>query len=338
MTPKSRKIRVGIIRCDTHGYWYAPMFEAPDPDIYRKNHRGCHYYFYEWDDPHKLRKGVVSGFQIAAVWDGEDRSKAEKLSECYGNRPVVCDSFQEVSDHCDLVYVADCNYEGKDHLKLATPGIKKGVPTFVDKPFAFTLKDAKKIVRLADEHNVPIMCSSLMRQSPYLERFRNRFGDIAPVGVVIVPCGGPGLNCVFHGLSTTQAIMGEGCQWVQSMGTNLFDVLRMHYPKADAVMFNASGSDGRRILTYAHNYSHCRYTAAAYGRGGAIHTPWIDDYLFLDAGLRIVKMARRMVRTWKPPIPYTSMLELMEIIEAARRSHNKGVTVALEDVRQNGGR
>ena len=38
-----------------------------------------------------------------------------------------------------------------------------------------------------------------------------------------------------------------------------------------------------------------------------------------------------MVRTRKPPIPYESMLELMEMIEAARLSHNKGVKVALKD-------
>ncbi|MFH0962462.1 MAG: Gfo/Idh/MocA family oxidoreductase [Planctomycetota bacterium] len=330
MSKRSNKIRVGIIRCDTHGYWYAPIFEAPDPDIYRANHRGCHYYYYEWQDPRKLRKEVVPGFEIAAVWDGEDRTKAEKLSECYRDRPLVCDSFEEVSDHCDLVYVADCNYEGKDHLRLATPGITKGVPTFVDKPFAFTLADAKAIIHLADEHNVPIMCSSLMRQSPYLETFKNRFPDIAPVGVVIVPCGGPGLNAVFHGLSTTQAIMGEGCRWVQSMGTKLFDVLRMRYANSDAVMFNAMGRQ-QPTPTYAWSYSHCGYTAAAYGKGGAIHTPRIDDYLFLDGGVRIVQMAKRMVRTRKPPIPYSSILELMRIIEAARIAHNKGVTVALED-------
>ena len=124
------------------------------------------------------------------------------------------------------------------------------------------------------------MCSSLLRQSPYLEHFRKRFTDIAPVGVVIVPSGGPGLNSVFHGLSIVQTIMGEGCEWVESMGTNLFDVFRLHYPGTDVIVLDAQGGP-ERGKTWAFNYSHCSYTASAYGKGGAIpaygggavHTP-----------------------------------------------------------------
>ena len=59
MPVKGRTVRVGIIRCDTHGYWYAPFFQAPDPELYRQVHVGCHYYFYHWDDPRRLRVGRI---------------------------------------------------------------------------------------------------------------------------------------------------------------------------------------------------------------------------------------------------------------------------------------
>ena len=323
MARQGDKIRVGIIRCDTHAYWYAPLFEEPDPEIYRRVHRGCHYYFYEPDDPNRLRLRTVPGLVIAKVYDEEDRAKAEGLSESYRGRPKVCDSYEEVSDDVDLVYIADCNYEGKDHVRLATPGLEKGVPHFVDKPFAFTLDDARGIVDLARKHHTAVMCSSLLRQSPHLDRFRNRLRDVAPVESVVVPSLGPSLACVFHGLSIIQSIMGEGCEWVESMGPEPYGVIRLHYRRADAILFTTQGHIPEGTVTAA-NYSHCGYHASAYGKGGSIHSPRIDDYQFPHAGVRIVRMAKTMVQTGRPPIPYGSMLELMETIEAARMGHNRG--------------
>lgn len=329
---KPIRIRVGIIRCDTHAFWYAPLFEKPDPDLYRKVHRGCHYYFYSPEDPSRLRFHTVLGMAITKVYDEEDRTKAEALSEAYHGRPKVCACFEEVSDDVDLVYVADCNYEGKDHVRFATPGLEKGVPHFVDKPFAFTLEDARTMVAIAKKHGTAVMCASLLRYSPFLDRFRVRLKDVAPVDSILIPSYSSSLACLFHGLSAVQCIMGSGCQWIESMGPELYDVLRLGYPRCEAIILSARGDAPGRTVTAA-DYQHCAYCVSAYGAGRSIHGPRVDDYLFPHGGIRIVKMAKRMAETKKPPIPYDSMLELMEMIEAARLGHNKGRRVYLEEVR-----
>ena len=336
MSRKTRRIRVGIIRCDTHAHWYAPYFEKPDPELYRKVHRGCHYYHYRWDDPARMRLSTVPGMTIARLFDEEDRSKAAGLAEAYHGRPRVCDSYEEVSDDVDLIYIADCGYEGKDHLRFATPGLKKGVPHFVDKPFAFTLKDARKMIALARKHRTAVMCSSLLRQSPYLARFKIRLKDIAPVGSLFVASGGPSLASIFHDVSLVQSVMGEGCEWVESMGPQLYCVSRLHYPGpaggAGVVLFSGRKPPPKAEFNSA-TTRHCGYIAAAYGAGGCIRSPRVDDYLFPEGGVRIVRMAKRMAQTRKPPIPYDSMLELMEMIEAARLAHNKGRRVYLKELR-----
>ena len=325
-------IRVGIIRCDTHGFWYAPLFEAPDPDRYRKAHRGCHYYFFEPDDPRKLRFRPVSGMAIAKVFDPDDRGRAEALSDAYGGRPQVCDSFDEVSDDVDLVYLADCNGNGEDHLQLATPGLTKGVPHFVDKPFANTLADARAIIHLAQRHDAPVMCASLLRYSPFLDRFRTRLKDIAPVDTLLVPTYAPQLACLFHALSTVQCVLGAGCEWTESMGPQPGDLVRLGFTSATAIICTTA-ADTSAGVTGASNYHHCANCISAYGAGGAIHSPPVDDYRFPYGGVRIVKMARDMARTKEPPIQYDSMLELMEIIEAARLSHRESRRVTLEEIR-----
>ena len=342
MMPASNKgtIRVGIIRCDTHGYWYGSFFQKPDPALFRKVHRGCHYYHYRWDDPMQRRLPSVPGMVVSRTWD-ENRALAEGLSEAFRGKPIVCDSFDQVSEDVDLVYIAASGYEGKMHLTYATPGLKRGVPHFVDKPFAFTLKDARAMIALAKRHKTAVMTSSLLRRSPFLAHFRIQMKDIAPVGSLLVPCGGPSLAGVYHGLSVVQALLGEGCESVESMGPTLYDVLRLHYANRAggtyAIVFNARGTvPGRKgiaVRGYAHDYDHCVYWASAYGADGSALSPRVDDYRFVDGGVTIVKMAKRMAQTNKPPIPYEHILELTEIIEAARLAHNKGKRVYLKDVR-----
>ena len=81
---KRGKIRVAIVRCDVHGYWYAPFFQAPDPARFRETKNGCgiHYYFYEPSNPQQLRFPPMPGFEITRVWD-EDRVLAEELASSY---------------------------------------------------------------------------------------------------------------------------------------------------------------------------------------------------------------------------------------------------------------
>lgn len=337
MAGKSDKIRVGIVRCDTHGFWYAPIFQEPDAAMMRKNHRGCHYYFYERDDPSKLRFKPVPGMVVTRTFDEDQPADAEKLAEALGGTAKACKTLDEASDDVDLIYVADCNFEGKDHLRLATPGLRKGVPHFVDKPFAFTLKDARAIVDLAKKHRTAVMCASLLRYSPQLERFGARLDDVAPVSRVDIPSIGPTLAGVYHGVSASQNIMGHGCLWVESMGAEVFDIMRLGYPGpeggTDVFIFNNPGQVPDRV-THSSTYHHCElFLASAYGANGAIHVPRVGDYEYPYGGVRIVKMAKRLAITKKPVIDYDTMLEPIEIIEAARLAHNTGKRVAVDDVR-----
>ena len=135
-------IRVSLIRCDTHGLWYGPIMADHDPLLLqrptdpREKHRyswqagGMHMFFYtNYGDPTAMTVPFVGGFEITQLWDA-DRDAAEQAKEVLLGVPQVCDSPDQCSDDVDLVFVADCNFDGSDHLELATPGLEKGVPTF----------------------------------------------------------------------------------------------------------------------------------------------------------------------------------------------------------------
>ena len=167
-------IRVGLIRCDTHGMWYGAQMDAHDPLLLRQpmpvedemlyswQRGGVHYFYYTiFCNPTRMTAPRVEGFRITKVWD-EDRRSAEMFSRVFHGRPKVCDSFDQVSDDVDLVFVADCNYDGSDHLELARPGLEKGVPTFIDKPIARNLDDSLTIMALAAKHGANVLSLSML--------------------------------------------------------------------------------------------------------------------------------------------------------------------------------
>ena len=128
-------IRVGLIRCDTHGLWFGPLMADHDPLLFQRPRLpvrggqyswmrgGLHQFFYtNYHDVLKMTVPSVEGFEITRVWD-EHREAAELAATVFLGKPQVCETFAEVSDDVDLVFVADCNDDGSDHLELATPGL-----------------------------------------------------------------------------------------------------------------------------------------------------------------------------------------------------------------------
>ena len=77
------KTRVGLIRCDTHGAYYAALMDTHDPLLLRDpvslgggparyswQTGGAHFYFYtHYADPKRIMVGTVDGFEIVKVWD-----------------------------------------------------------------------------------------------------------------------------------------------------------------------------------------------------------------------------------------------------------------------------
>ena len=160
-------IRIGMINCDLHAMYYAALMEGYDPvelrdDTVGRGHAAYFYFHLCYADGRVRTAPTVGGFEIAKCWDA-DRTQAENMARIFNKkRGIACDTVEEVSDDVDLVFIADCNGEGHDHLEKAAPGLGKGVPTFVDKPFAYEYRDALRMLELAQASNTPVMSLSMV--------------------------------------------------------------------------------------------------------------------------------------------------------------------------------
>ncbi|MBI4025501.1 MAG: Gfo/Idh/MocA family oxidoreductase [Verrucomicrobia bacterium] len=352
-----KPIRVGMIRLDTHAMYYAPLMQKHDPLLLRdpiagrdtrlpgcgqvKVKRGwqlgaCYFYFYtHYCDAKRIMAPTVSGFEIAKVWDDLDDDVARNFCEVFYGTPKICKTLEEASDDVDLVFIADCTGEGKDHLRLAAPGLKKGVPTFIDKPFAYHVADAKRILRLARKHRAPVMSLSMLRVSPHAARFRNRLAEIAPVEFGTVRGCNEGLGGQIHTISLAQHVFGSGVEAVYCTGPTvkyfMGPVAMAHVlldyggkpdrPKAGVMLNNESGGGWHGSLY-----------ASAYSRKGAVHSEGIGDFQHPWSAAEILRRIKRMVRTRRPQASHDEMLEGIAIAQAARLAQKTGKRVALKEV------
>jgi hypothetical protein len=247
------------------------------------------------------------------------------MSVIFGRRPLVCGDFEEVSDDVDLVFIADCNGDGSDHLALASPGICKGIPTFVDKPLASTLQDARSIVELARKHKSPLLSRSILHEVPEFGYFKNRFIELGEPEFAVIKGGGTTLAGQIHAISLAQRLFGSGVESVSCMGASPLAHIHLNYgggaPRNGVLLATDSGG------TY-----HCAFYASAYSSRGAIHSPGIGDFEYPFGAAIILEKIKSLVLMRTPPVPYSDMLVPIAIVEAARRAQREGRSVSLGEL------
>ncbi len=342
-----KKFRIGMIRCDTHSYWYGAFMAKCDIALLQKNSVAVHDYFCRFNE---LAISLVPGLEIVRVWD-YDSATAQKFSETFLGKPQVCETVEEMTDGIDAVFIADSTGDGSDHLELASPFLKKGIPAFVDKPFASRFKDAKAMVRLAKKNDVPLMSASLLQgYTDTAIEFRRRFKEIGPIQLAVkkeiefrrrfretspirlaVVKGLTSLAGVIHGISMVQGFFGDGVEWVECMGSLPLEFLLLHYKNGlQAIVMSPSNE--------SFHYT-CSFHCSVYSRFGKIHNrgvlhmPPIGDFEFPTGTRRIVLQFKQMLKIRKPPIPYEFLLELIAIMDAGRMAQQKGRRIYLKDVK-----
>jgi len=333
------KIRVGIIRCDGHGMYFGPLMQEHDPFVLREPipqsepaphswmRGGSHFYFYTRNsDPTFMTAPRVDGFEITRLWDADPRV-AECAARVFFNKPIICKSFDEVSDDVDLVLITDCNLDGEDHVEFATPGLKKGVATFVDKPFAPTVKEINKIYAIADASGAPVVSLSIMRMAPAGAQFAKRLPELEKCDFGTVQGYTDELNGFAHPISLVQNIFGAGIQEVRcTPGKPMRSVHLSWGDRADRP------SQGVTINNNTGAMWHGGGLVSAFGAKGAIHSVPFGDWEHPYGAARILEVLRDMVTTRKCPFPRSEMTEVIAVAQAAYRSNQTGKPVLVQTI------
>ena len=298
--PEAKEIRIGLIGLDTsHAVAFTKILNDPK-------------------HPQHVPGGkVVAAYKggsedIPSSWDRVDKY-TEKLESDFGIK--IFPTIELMCKEVDAVLLE--SLDGRPHLKQAIPVIEAGLPMFIDKPVAGSVKDALFIFALAKKKGVPVFTSSSLRFAKNTQAVRN--GSIGKVKrcETFSPCAiEPHHPDLFwygiHGVESLFTVMGPDCISVKRGLTE------------DGKIEVVGKWKGGRIGIYREGKG---FGGKAIGDKGEAPVGSFDGYAPLLA--EIIPF----YKTGKPPVSVEESLAIYAFMEAADESkRRKGAEVKLAEI------
>jgi predicted dehydrogenase len=230
------------------------------------------------------------------------------------------DRLDDLLDAVDGVMVLSVN--GHRHLGHALPALKRGLPTYVDKPLTCSLIEARHLLSTSRDSGARCYSASSLRFVQELETLdRSALGD-----VVAVDAFGPGeLNDAMaglffygvHAIELVDAIMGPGVGRISSVSTADRDLIRLEY------------RDGRFVSIRLERKGGYAFGATVHGAKAA--SSFVVDFEPVYA--RLVRGMTRFFEGGPPPVDLRDIVENVAVMEAGNESQaNDGAWVEVEEV------
>ena len=289
-------IRLGIVDFDTsHAVEFTKRFNHVDIGED------------QWVEGAKIVAGVPGRSEISPAVIGPN---TEKLKS-YGVE--ILDDPAALFGKIDAVLIE--SVDGSVHLERAMPFLEKGMPTYIDKPFACSLADAKALIEIAERKHIPIMSSSSLRYAPEVVAARGGkgpLGDIIGVstyGPAPTHPRNPGLfHYGIHPVEMLYTLMGGGCRKLTCLSE----------PGAEVV--TGVWSDGRLASVRGIRTGVADYGFTVFGSKGVATQGVGTTYIYRE----LLKQIVSLFTTREQPIDPRETLEIVAFIEAARKSSEAG--------------
>lgn len=255
----------------------------------------------------------VEGARIVAGWPGDSVMSPERIpgyTEQLRNYGVeLVERPEELFGKIDAVMIE--SLQGARHLERTRPFLERGLPTFVDKPFAGSVEEADAMIALAQKHGAPLMSCSALRYDPGVLaalRKREEWGAICSVdvwGTASLHDGNPGmLHYGVHAVEMLYTLMGPGCRRAHCIRTEPGEIAAGVWPNGRLGIVR-----GIREGAYGFGFT------AHFEKGHLFHTVEGTSYY-----TEMLRAFVRMCETRQPPIDYAEMREIIAFIQAADRS------------------
>jgi predicted dehydrogenase len=152
---KGKPIRIGIIGAEnSHTAGYGKMFNVDKK---------------------------FPGVEVKYVW-GETEAFAKTAME-KGSIPAMVKDPKEMMGKIDALIVD--HRHAKYHLEAATPFVKAGIPTFIDKPFCYRVEEGKRFLEMARKAGTPVSSYSGVAHSTTTFDIKERIKSMGEINQVV---------------------------------------------------------------------------------------------------------------------------------------------------------
>ena len=247
------------------------------------------------------------GVEVTHLW-GETDEFARKAAEA-GKIPTIVKDPKEMLGKIDALIVD--HRHAKFHLEAATPFVKAGIPTFIDKPFCYRVEEGKKFLAMARESGTPVTSFSSIAQSHATYDIKQQVEAIGDINHVVrygpVDLDSEYGGVFFYGVHILQPLMfmfGDDIQRVK---------ITRDKKKGSASLVFKSGLYATLIFK---NISYGWETFVETKKGLAELKSRIPDS---EPGKMYVDIVD-MFRTRKEPRSHESILKEVAVLEALEKS------------------
>lgn len=309
-----RTLKLGLISAGSYGYMDAPRSQGSNhgtafatacngyDEVKRKAFEGTFV----------AAKKRVDGAQVVKIWDPL-RPAAQRLADACGIAQV-CDSPEECAEGVDAVAIVD---DGSgQQWKYALAPLRKGVPTFCDKPLAMTAKQAQHVADVARQTGTPFMSSSSLRFVPDVLALAKEVPTLGKIHLATTICGNELVYYGIHALEMAYAVLGRGAVSCLNVGQPGRNIVRVRFECGRDLLLMVAEKEWMRA----------GYQLNLYGtKGWRTLTPNLSDLYWY-----LLSKFLELVRTKKESVPVEEEVEVIAVLEAGKRSlaENREVTVA----------
>jgi hypothetical protein len=199
---KGRKLRIGAMSVGDFSFWgysWCDLLAPTDKPIY-KDTLGTH----------------IFNMEVTHVWD-KDPAKAREFADAMGAEVVT--RYDGMVGKVDAVAFGGY-YEVPWQHRLARPYIEAGIPTFLDRPFAFSMKDLDELLDLIAKHGTPVMATDVYEHLYDVSTLKAKLPRLGEISCAHGTCWGTDYGGHFHVKFMVPKIFGYDVESVSVLTDN----------------------------------------------------------------------------------------------------------------------
>lgn len=346
-----KKKKIGVVRTDNHGLIYAYCLGKADRYEFLQASGQLYILEDKWDPVIPIRSTEVKGCYGKLLipndkWTKEELEGAQRGVDTLAWQPQafakafdcpIYDTLEEMADPelFDGILVGNCSWYAQDHVELCMPFIKKGIPIFIDKPFARSAQDAALLLKAAREYNCPIFSTSILYYDDMQHNLEEKKLGRTSMVVSTFKCKIEQRNASVHALS---ALLGA----VRFSNGNDYKVENITYMgTGDAEnrneVYRLEFADGTIGIMNLKDFGHYAFHVQAYCEKG-ISSEYCVERSLRGGIIEIANEFAKMIDTRIPPVEYDRIFEFVAILDAGARSKTEGGrTVPIDEIAQEAG-
>ena len=311
-------IKLGLVSAATYGPSYRGTNVPRTPGSFHGTAFASTYNGYDeakvkqWEWTFAAARKRIDGARVVKVWD-PDLTWARRLADVCAI-PEVCETPEACSEGVDAVLIVD-DGSGEQYRYAAYP-LRRGIPTFCDKPLAMTARKAQEVAALVRETGTPFMSASSLRFVPDIVALKEEVADLGDVHLVTTVCGNELVYYGIHALSMYYGVFGGGALSCVNVGQPDRNIVRVRF----------QGGRDLVLIVAEREYMRAGYQICVYGsKGWRTVTPDLADlYYYLQVQFI------NMLRTGREPVPVEEEAEVIAVLEAGKRSLLEGREVPVQ--------